>query len=356
MKGPASILLAASLGLSPATAGARPVVIGYLPTFKGSLSALLDKVDLGKLTQIDIAFINPASDGAVVRNGALACAVTTQAGPPPSLDDLRAVVTRAHAAGVRVVASLGGAVIPACTGDWKTLLDPALRPTVEANLLKFVHDLDLDGLDIDLEWDVLTRIDQAGDYVPFARELSYALHAKGRILSCATASEPGGMVPKASLPAFDYIGIMSYDRIGLNWGTSGDEHASLDMTRHDLAVWQTQGARKNQMVLGLPFYGYGFGAMTGHKTYADLIAAYGESAADRDVIGTRCAGCDYITYNGRPTIRAKVAMARKAAAGVMIWDLTGDAPTPDSLLDVVAQSLDARTSVPANPRSKISRQ
>jgi GH18 family chitinase len=325
--------------LSPLAAQSRPVIIGYLPTFKGPMAAHLDMVDLSKLSQIDIAFVNPAPDGAIVRDGALACEVKPVNGSAATLDDLRAVVSRAHAAGVKVVASLGGGVIPACAGDWRDLLSPAMRPVVEANLLAFVRDFDLDGLDIDLEWQVLESVDQAGDYTPFAQDLSRALHDEGKLLTCATASQPGGMIPKASITAFDTIGIMSYDGVGPDWGTPGEEHATLEMARADLTTWLGRGARPDQLALGVPFYGHGFGVYAGGHDYKDIVAAYGETAAESDVIGQACAGCDYITYNGRPTIRLKADMARQAGAGVMIWEITGDAAPPNSLLDAVYQSL-----------------
>lgn len=320
-------------------AATRPAIIGYLPTYKGNLAALLDKVDLHKLTQVNIAFLNPDPSGVIFKNGVLACGVETQAGPPPSADDVRAVVARAHKAGVKVVVSLGGAIIPACAGNWKTLLDPPMRAKTEASLLQFVHDFDLDGLDIDLEWQVLTSVDRAGDYVPFARDLSQALHKQGKVLSCATASEEGGMAPQASLPYFDYIGIMSYDAIGPGWGQAGDEQSSLADANRNIATWQARGARKDQIILGVPFYGYGFGKMPSRLDYRDILKTYGRSVAQVDVIGKRCAGCSYLTYNGRTTIQAKAALARQSAAGVMIWDITEDAPAPDSLLDALYSEL-----------------
>ncbi|HEX7800408.1 MAG TPA: glycosyl hydrolase family 18 protein [Asticcacaulis sp.] len=339
----APILIAPAFIACGAQAAPKPAIIAYLPTFRGDMAAHLDAVDLSRLTQIDIAFVNPAPDGAVVRADALACEVRPQVGgaTAATLAELRTVVSRAHAAGVKVFASLGGGVIPACAGDWATLLSPAMRPLVEANLLQFARDFDLDGLDIDLEWRVLSAVDAAGDYTPFARDLSRALHRDGKRLSCATASQPGGMIPAAAIPYFDTIGVMSYDGVGPDWGTPGEEHATLDMARRDLAVWRARGARKDRLVLGVPFYGHGFGAYKGGYDYKDILAAHGPEAAESDVVGRLCAGCDYITYNGRPTIRLKAELARTGAAGVMIWDITGDAAGADSLLGALYESLNA---------------
>ena len=78
---------------------------------------------------------------------------------------------------------------------------------------------DLDGLDIDIEGELMMRIDAAGNYTPFVRELATALHARSKLLTAATGSYPGGMVPDASLPYFDLLGIMSYDQVGPTWGS-----------------------------------------------------------------------------------------------------------------------------------------
>ena len=106
----------------------------------------------------------------------------------------------------------------------------------------------------------MTRIDKEGNYTPFIRELSAALRSRSKLLTSATGSYEGGMVPDASLPYFDLIGIMSYDAIGPTWGTPGDEHASYEQAEKDLRLWLGKGVPANRLALGLPFYGRGFGS------------------------------------------------------------------------------------------------
>lgn len=335
--------LALTLAAFAVPVTAKPVIIGYLPTFK-DYNAALDATDLSKVTHINVAFVNPDPDGLIVKGDAMACSDGFKGGNVP-LADMRTIIARAHKAHVKVIPSLGGGEIPKCSGDWVTLLSPAMRSTTVANLLKFVDDEKLDGIDVDLEWDVLTAIDQAGDYVPFIQELSAGLKKRHKLLTCATASGEGGMVPLGSVPYFDYINIMSYDGVGINrdgkiWGRPGGEIASMDMAREDIAVWQARGATPAQIVLGVPFYGHAFGTYRGNAhDYNDLLAAYGEQVAENDIIGEACAGCNYVTYNGRPTIRAKAELAKQYGAGIMIWELSGDVQGPDSLLDAVYDSL-----------------
>lgn len=349
---PLIALVASSLFIAPAALMAvpveakpapKPVIIGYLPAFKGPMLPYMDTIDLTKVTHINLSFVNPDPLGLIVNGDLMACMDTEGHGALP-VADVQAVIYRAHKAGVKVLISLGGGIIPKCSGDWPTLLRPENRATTVANLIKFLDDTGLDGLDIDLEWDVLTSIDKAGEYTPFIQALSAELKKRDKLLTCATASAEGGMVPVSSVPYFDYVNIMSYDAIGPSWGTPGDEHATLAMAKHDIAVWQARGAKKSQLVLGVPFYGHAFGSYRlGFHDYKGLLAEHGDSVAENDILGKACAGCDYVTYNGRPTIRLKAELARQNGAGVMIWELTADQPGPNSLLDALHDSLNSTT-------------
>ncbi len=341
MKSLAAIILSAALIAAPVMAkpAPKPVIIGYLPAFKGPMLAHMDSIDLTKITHMNLSFVNPDPQGLIVSGANMACMDTEGHGGLP-VADVQAVIGRAHKAGVKVLISLGGGIIPKCSGNWPTLLKPENRANTVKNLIQFLDDTGLDGLDIDLEWDVLTAVDTAGEYTPFIQELSAALKKRGKLLTCATASGEGGMVPVSSVPYFDYVNIMSYDGIGPSWGTPGDEHATLDMAKHDIAVWQARGATKVQIVLGVPFYGHAFGTYKlGFHDYKGLLAEYGDAVAENDILGKACAGCDYVTYNGRPTIRLKADLARQNGAGVMIWELTADQPGPNSLLDALHDSL-----------------
>ncbi len=317
----------------------RPVMIGYLAAFhdmKGTLGA----TDLSKLTHINLAFVNPGPDGSIVTGDRMSCMDTN---PGSALvQDIRDIVTAAHAKGVKVLVSLGGGKIPTCAGDWPGLLQGDKRAVLVTNLLQFVDDYDLDGLDVDLEWDVLTAIETGDHYVPFIAELSKGLKKRGKLLTCATASHSGGMVPQASLRYFTYVNIMSYDAIGPSWGTPGSEHATLANAEADIATWQTLGVPKAKLVLGVPFYGYGFNGYDRGYHYKNILTTFGSTAADTDVQGQACAGCKYITYNGRATIQAKARLALKKGAGLMIWELSEDAPVPDSLLEAADEVLNPR--------------
>lgn len=318
-------LLAALLIASPAHARDRGVVIGYIAAFKG-LDREMQQRGLDRYTHLDLAFVNPTPAAQVLGPGGLACApaVEENSGVMVSDAQLRGLVTRAHRSGAKVIASLGGAVIPPCGGDWAELLQPRTRPELVANLIAMVDRYDLDGLDIDLEGELMMRIDKDGNYTPFIRELASALHARSKLLTAATGSYPGGMVPEASLPFFDLIGIMSYDQVGPNWGTPGSEHSTYAQAQADLGLWIGKGVPPSKLALGMPFYGRGFGGYRQGWSLQNIADRFGKHQLSRDVAGQRCGGCSYITYNGLPTLERKAELAGAWGAGVMVWEVGQD--------------------------------
>lgn len=302
----------------------RGTVVGYVAAFKG-LDRVIAQDTFGNYTQVDLAFVNPTPTGDVTDANGLACALN---GDGAMITDaqLRRFVAAAHQAGARVVASLGGATVPPCGGDWTKLLAPPMRARVVAGVMGMVERYGLDGVDVDLEGDLLMSIDHAGNYTPFIHELGDALHARSKVLTAATGSYPGGMIPDASLPYFDVIGIMSYDGVGPTWGPPGGEHSTFAQAQTDLALWIGKGVPASKLALGVPFYGHGFGSYAGSWTLQVLLARFGDPVLGTDVIGQRCAGCSYITYNGLPTLQRKAELAGAWGAGLMVWEIGQDLP------------------------------
>lgn len=326
--GLALVLCVAGLGAAlPARAGGDPAMVGYFPAFKGLAS--LVTTPIAYYTHINIAFANPDPSGAWVGGGAMTCMPGGEKGNV-TVAELRAAAGRLRARGAKVLLSVAGGVIPQCAGDWAALLGGDGRDTVLAGLLDIVDAAELDGIDIDIEGALLTRIDQRGDYTPFIAALSAALKGRGKLLTVATASYEGGMIPISSIRYFDLVMPMSYDAIGPGWGEAGSEHSTERQAARDMALWLERGVRPQRLVLGVPFYGYGFGSYAAGYAFRNLLAAYGETALTVDLIGSACAACDYITFNSRETIKRKAEFAKARAGGVMVWEITQD--TADQLL------------------------
>lgn len=331
-----------SIHVWASAAVAETKVIGYIASFT-DMKAAIDKTDLSKLTHINLSFTNPNAQGKLVVNGVMTC-MPGMNGGNVSAADVRYVIDKAHAAGVKVLASVAGGVIPTCSGNWETLLQPANRQALVDNLISFMEEFALDGIDVDIEGAVLTSIDNAGNYTPFIEALSTQLVARKKLLTCATASYVGGMIPISSIPYFDFVNIMSYDAIGPSWGQAGTQHSTYAMAQDHVAIWKSRGLTKEQLVLGVPFYGYGFGTYKSDYTFARILAEFGVDAGNNDLIGSACAGCSYITYNGLPTIKAKTKLGLEQGSGIMIWELSQDASGANSLLNVIDTEIKATSS------------
>lgn len=336
------LLCVCSINLWASSVAAETKVIGYIASFT-DMKAAIDKTDLSKLTHINLSFTNPNAQGKLVENDVMTC-MPGMTGGNVSAADVRYVIDKAQAAGVKVLASVAGGVIPACSGNWETLLQPANRQALVDNLIAFMEEFGLDGIDVDIEGAVLTSIDNAGNYTPFIQALSAQLDARKKLLTCATASYVGGMIPISSIPYFDFVNIMSYDAIGPSWGQAGTQHSTYAMAVDHVNVWKNRGLTKEQLVLGVPFYGYGFGSYKSDYTYASILAEFGADAATKDLIGNACAGCNYITYNGAATIKAKTQLGLEQGSGIMIWELSQDAAGANSLLKVIDDEINQASS------------
>ncbi len=309
----AALLAAVSIG----TAKAGPVVEGYLPSHRG-LAATLAAAGVRPYTDVALSFINPDAQGRFVNGNNLACMNDRMLVPIPA-PVLRNAVASIHAAHARAIGALAGALPPACTGDWASLVARPHRAATVAALVALADAYGLDGLDVDIEDTLLDRLVRSGDYTPFVTELSRALHAHHKTLSGTTASYVGGMIPLSALPAFDRVEVMAYDNL-----VPGEEEASLTQFRSDLYLWRGRGVPKDKLVMGLPFYGHGYGSYNGTYTYRDLVAKLG--APSGDLVGQMCATCSYVTLNGPATIAQKTALATAKAGGVMVWELSEDSP------------------------------
>lgn len=312
----------------------RGSVVGYVAAFKG-LDRAIAQGGFGNYTQLDLAFVNPTPAGEVLGADGLAC---SPAGNGAMVSDaqLRQLVTTAHQAGAKVVASLGGATIPPCGGDWTQLAAPDLRPKVVSSLMAMVDRYQLDGIDVDLEGELMVRIDQAGNYTPLIAALADQLRARSKVLTAASGSYPGGMIPDSSLRYFDLIGVMSYDQVGPTWGTPGAEHSSYEQAEKDLALWLGKGVPASKIALGVPFYGRGFGTYREGWSLKDISDSFGGHQLKSDVVGQRGGGTGYITYNGLPTLERKAELAGAWGAGVMVWEIGQDLPDGKAIRHVDA--------------------
>ena len=133
-------------------------VVGYLHQYKFDFN---NNIDYCKLTHLNLAFANPGADGKLI------------------IDDFNDIIVKAKSdnSKIKIYISIGGGYLTdAQASIWSNSIDVKdNRPALINEIVSFVVDNNLDGVDVDLEWQYVTS-----GYSPFVIELKTALSAKGK--------------------------------------------------------------------------------------------------------------------------------------------------------------------------------
>lgn len=309
------MLLLSAVVTVPEKTGAK--VVAYVPNWI-DLPAFAETIEYAKLTHINVAFENPTDDSGVL---------SFHAG-----DD--ALIAKARANNVKILVSIGGGSASedkAMSSRYFDLIGDAKRAGFVAKLADYVVQHKFDGLDVDIEGPAINR-----DYGAFIRDLARALKPKGKLLTAALSRGYGGNnVPDSVFESLDFVNIMAYDGVGYWNPNAPGQHSSLEFAKDNAAYWLDRGLPKSKAVLGVPFYGYGFGEAfrTRDYPYADILAAH-PGANTFDQVGNT------IWHNSIPTIKAKTRyVLEQGLAGLMIWSLDGDVKGDRSLLSALYETL-----------------
>lgn len=308
-------------------------IVTYLPTWKAAFPASINNFDLRKVTHICIAFANPDAAGTLI------VADNGQAG-------VATVVNAAHAKGTKVMISIGGWVCPIAT--YSDLLRTKKAAFV-ASILKYVADNNLDGVDVDLEGNVVDGSNvTAAEYQAFVVALGDGLHSAGKEISAALANWFSQYITSTAMNKFDFINLMAYDLAIAPQNPAGP-HSPMSWAQENFNHWRNKGMPASKLVLGVPFYGYAWGSYAADgdsQDYCAIVTKY-PGAENADQQGS---GSNAVYYNGIPTIRAKAqyVMSNKMG-GIMIWEQTGDcASGPKSLLDVINDVFGTKVGIKEN--------
>jgi len=282
-------------------------VVGYTPSWAGSAN----DIQYDKLTHVNYAFLLPKADGGLE--------------PLQNEAKLISMVNLAHAAGTKALIAVGGWDIGDGGGNdsrFTTLAaNPATRTTFINNLISFVNQYNLDGVDMD--WEYPDPVNNGGnpDFTALMTELGDALHANGKELTAAVTAQGyyGAGVDAEVFNVVDHLNIMAYD------GGNGAAHSPYSYAESALNYWLGRGLPASKAILGVPFY-----ARPSWKGFNTLLAEGADPMAD-------IFGSDY--YNGIPTIQAKTDLALQSGGGVMIWELSQDVAGQYSLLTTISERL-----------------
>jgi hypothetical protein len=280
--------------LTAGVADAQFKVVGYMPSWAGSVSA----VQYSKLTHINYAFLLPNADGSL-----------------QAIDNaskLQSLVSTAHANGVKVQISVGGWN----NGDdshFETLAGNATTRTNFVNaLVSFVSQYGLDGVDID--WEYPDGGSSANNYLALMQQLATQMHNRGKLLTAAVVAYGGSSILNGVFDVVDFLNIMAYDE-------NDYQHSTYALAVQAVNYWRGRGLAAGKTVLGVPFYGH-----PTWESYAALIARGADPYSDT---------FDGVGYNGITTIKSKTNLAFDQGGGIMMWELSQDATGTYSLLSAI---------------------
>jgi chitinase len=274
-----------------------------------------------------------------------------------------ALISKAHAAGVKVLISIGGADPHQAAAFAKIAAHDAYRRTFAANLHNFIAKNGYDGADID--WEVPNAPEDTQPCIMLMQELRNEMPAGQLLLSMAVPSDPrsygtGFDIP-ALAPLVDFFNVMTYDFHG-PW-TDHDGHNSPFILSYEdpeqegsvvtsMDLYEREyGVPRAQLNMGTAFYGYQFNGVSAlwqfcrnndcsrttsqnYGTYIkqrinqkDFVRHYDPIAQEpyltRDTPGLNPV---FITYDDSVSTRRKVryVIGERHFGGVFMWDLSAD--------------------------------
>jgi chitinase len=320
--------------------------MGYYAGYD-STSYPVSAIEWAGMTHIAVAFYSPTATGAFdesLSQGSAAQGTTLG----------HAIVTAAHARGVKAVASLGGADSRA---QFLAATASGVRDTFVGSIVKLATDYGYDGMDFD--WESLETADEPVlvDVMQKVRQ-----RAPGLLLTIPVGiinvNMPGDLSGYAALAAAaDQLNIMSYGAAGAwqgwkSWHSSAlyqQDSATPTSVDSSVKAYVGAGVPKAKLGIGIGFYGLCYtppvtgpdqalngstvAAGDGDISYAKIMTSYySASAAQWDAFArvpylsftkaTGPMGCGYISYDDDRSIGEKGAYLKaQGLGGVIMWEI-----------------------------------
>src|SRR5260370_11859242 len=226
------------------------------------------------------------------------------------------LVNAAHAAGVKVILSIGGG-----GGDKQIIqfYNAGLSSQLVASLNSYVTQFNLDGVDLDIE----DPNNMGTPYATFAADLISTFHPQNKIVTAAVAQYLQSAMPTSTLLQFDFVNVMNY--------------SNLSNAQTAMSYFSSLGEPNSKIVLGVPFFGQSADGNT-QEAYATILAAYPGAGGANQVSGGSLDGGITLYYVG-DAMMAQETQLGVQYGGVMIWELSQDAAAPNSLLTIIQNNL-----------------
>jgi chitodextrinase len=269
-----------------------------MPSWSGDVAA----IQYSKLTHINYAFLLPNATGGFQ--------------PIENPSKLQNLVSRAHSSGVKVLIAVGGWNNGDDSGFESMAANSNYRNAFVTNILNFVNQYGLDGVDMD--WEYPDQGASANNYATLMTQLASALHSRGKLLTAAVVGINGESILASVFSQVDFLNLMAYDY-------NNFDHSTYSYASQSLAYWKGRGLPASKAILGVPFYG-----RPSWESYATLIGRGASPYADT---------YNGVGYNGITTIKSKTDLAWTQGGGIMMWELSQDAVGTYSLLSAIHEEV-----------------
>jgi GH18 family chitinase len=292
----------------------QPRLVGYLPDWDQSYAYYATSLNFSRMTHLILAFgLAPLCNGTCTSTSDMTISLNQ------SDAEIAALVTAAHKADVKVLISIGGGDLSA-DSTISQFYNAGLSSQFASSIESYLTAHDLDGLDVDME----DPNNLGQPYADFVSALSHALKPSGKLLTAAMAQYLQSAIPDSVLGNLDFINVMTYSKLA-------DAVSDLDFYS------QQKKVPVSRLVLGVPFFGQSAdGAID--ESYATILSAYPNAWKTDQVSGGKLDGGITLYYVGETTMATETKLGAQYG-GIMIWELTGDAAPPHSLLGVIRSNL-----------------
>jgi chitinase len=357
-------------------------VVGYYYAPRVRAGFPVSSIDGARLTHINYAFANIGADGrAILGNACLDvgnCIGEQNPNPRPggNFAELRRLKKRyPH---LRTLISIGGWGWSARFSDMAATADSRRRFVESAvNLFIRSHPGVFDGIDLDWEYPVegglagnANRPEDRENYTLLVSDFRRALDHAGRRNNkryLLTMAAPGGLAYARNYELnplgriLDFINVMAYGyhnagaiaHFNAPLGSAKGDPSPTNTVRATVDAYLAAGVPKEKLVIGVAFYGYGYGGVgpnrhglfqrierDGDRAPGPWIGAvrYRQIAQAMRSGFTRYWDPDagvpwlynaktriWITYDDAQSLALKADLVReRGLGGIMIWELSGD--------------------------------
>jgi chitinase len=344
------MLFALAMGLAlflPAALLAGPcknVMIYYTSWSKYNSPAYnYSTIPYSQITHIAYAFIEPNADGSLSITG-------DYMGSDGVHYDGVSMIAAAHAAGVKVLLSCGGAGSGVSANYTTISASSSLINTFANNLLTYCRANGFDG--VDLDWEYPNTATTSNQFDTLLAGIRAVMPSPQWLLTAALSADsysPTFLHISTLNTYLSFFNLMCYDYHG-SWLTHSGDNAPLFEDSQDPAFSHTasgvtavnyyisNGASASKINYGLPFYGYGFNTSALYQncggncntttlTYAQIAPLVGagwtrnwDSSSDSPNI-TYNAGASVISYDDSESVSMKTdyVLHTMGVAGVFAW-------------------------------------